>query len=200
MGGENMKIEELRQLIAKDKLKKRDKYKARKYYDYKPPERTTVDTLQADGKMKSFKIDTNSVYVNYFKKIVNQKLDYCVSAPISNQIDLNELPEFNFNEIFQQAGVNASLDTTNWLHFYIGENNRLNWVLVPDREILPIWDKHHKTIKTIIRYYSIDEKTMQVELWTAQGVQVMRLMKDSHEIDPAMSHYNQERVYDGKGS
>lgn len=191
-------------LIKADKKKKKDKYVARKYYSYKPrnKENQTLDVNDDQGNIKTIVLEKSTeIYINYFKFIVNQKRNYLLS----------KMPTVAKNTIFtpvqlvdllEDLILNASLDVTAWLHFYVDEDeNKLNWILVEDKEIIPFYDKYNKKIIGVIRYFE-DEKNKEVicvEEWHKTGVIRSKIKKDKIvEEQIRESHYEQEITYDGE--
>lgn len=195
-----MKEKEIKALIEQDQaLKEREeRYLGRKYYHYKPKKSQEYIDTYSNGKIHTIKGPRQDLYINLFKMIVNQKIDYVLSKPISTQVDINMLPEFNFNDIFDKLSLGASLDTTSWLHFYINTQGRLDWVQVSDKEIIPLYDKYDKYIAGIIRYYYMDKSTLQAELWTIDGVKKYTFVENSQTKVEEKAHFYIDEKYQGE--
>lgn len=166
-----------KEIIEMIERKKRTEYVGRKYYYYKPNNQPSViDTFQND-KTYTFKGDNNQeVYTNWFKVLVNQKIDYSLVKPVT--VDKNIPTEFNIEDIVDKLALNASLDSKSWLHAYINNGGNLDWICVDDNQIVDIWDDYNKYINVVIRFWEFkeDEKKAQnekrtyVEIWDNENV------------------------------
>jgi len=169
---------DIKELIKKDQEKKQYRYKARKYYNYNPENEVGEITSFYNGQIYTTKVD-KMLYTNFFRLIVNQKINYLLAK--EPEIKTNDLiTVVNVVNTLEEALLNASLDSRAWLFFYV-ENNKLDWVFVPDNEILPIYDKYNKNIDKIIRYYPTpkNDKRITVETWSLTGVKIEELENDS---------------------
>jgi hypothetical protein len=106
-----------KQIIEAIEEKKKVKYVARKYYYYKPlTQPSNINTLQNDT-VKTFKQDNKQeVYTNWFKVLVNQKIDYSLVKPVT--VDKSIPLEFDVEDIVDKLALNASLDAKSWLYIY----------------------------------------------------------------------------------
>lgn len=200
-------IDNIIELIKKDLKLKHDKYVADKYYKYDPKlkEDIKIDVVDNDGNLKTVVIDKGcNIYVNYFKMLVNQKIDYLLAKEPTIK---SKLPYTitTITDMLESLMLNASLHSTSWLHFYV-ENNRLDWIIIHDSEIIPIYDNYNKNIIEIIRYYQIDKETIKVEDWTLNGVDTALIKKEKingveQETIQAlenMLHFETTESYQGK--
>jgi len=163
---------ELKNIIEAIEAKKRTEYAGRKYYYYTPESHTSnINTCQND-KTYTFKKDNNQeVYTNWFKVLVNQKIDYSLVKPIT--VDKNIPIEFNTEDIVDKLALNASLDSKSWLYIYINSKGLLDWICVNDSQIIDKWDEYNKYINCIIRFWELsedknkssEEKRTYVEIW-----------------------------------
>lgn len=190
-------------LVIADKHAKNDKYRARKYYYYKHKPTTTSISMEIDGKLVDKKVSSNKLYINYFKMLVNQKIDYLMSKPITFSEDI-KVPNFTplqLQDILEQGSLNASLDSATWLHLFINEQKQLDWMYIFDAEIIEL--KQLKHTYAIIRYYNIkkdDKKLVKVEIWT-QNV-VTTFIFDGTNIESVsnittLPHFVAEKEYQG---
>jgi SPP1 family phage portal protein len=181
-------------MIKADQAKKQNKYEARQFYYYKPKEvGETTDTYQ-NGMIHEFRNKKCEIYTNYFKVLVNQKIDYILAKEVAIETDMPE--EFNIQDILETALLNSSLDCVSWLHLYINDDGLLDWILISDVEILPIYDRYNKYIVQIVRYYK-DNKDIKAEIWAKDGVSFVTI-RDSQLVDVvSKTHYLVESVYNG---
>lgn len=187
------------ELVIKDKHSKKDKYRARKYYYYKHRAGTQTINMEIDGKLVEKKISNNKLYINYFKMLVNQKIDYLMSKPVTFFPNV-ELPNFSplqLQEILETGSLNASLDSVTWLHLFINEQKQLDWMYVFDAEIIEL--KNLKYTYAIIRYYNIGD-IAKVEVWDNNTVTIFTFNGANPEsvsnINTA-SHFTAETEYQG---
>lgn len=170
-----MKQEEIKLIIDLVKSYKNQCTSAESYYYYKQQEGpSTIDTYQ-NGKINTFYSNNTFVYTNYFKMLVDQKIDYL----LAKNPTYDELPaEFDIYQLFDSASLQASLDGVVWVHTFV-LNNRLQWDLINANQIIPIYaDNLKRILKNIIRYYKIDEDDItQVEVWDSQKVIFFRVDK-----------------------
>jgi len=148
---------DLVKIIKEDIINKKNKYAARKYFDYNPNNRENgdIDIVGNDNKIHTiYNKNKGEFYTNYFELIVNQKIDYLLAKePTINKNDLFSITDLT--DMLEDLLLNASLDTVSWLHFYV-EDNILKSFIVDDREIIPFYDKYKKKIYAD-RYVDISE-------------------------------------------
>lgn len=194
----NNSVDNLVDLIKKDIQNKKDKYIANKYYRYKPQDQPlTIDVVDNNGEVRTIDVEKSTkLYINYFKMLVNQKVEYL----LSNEPTINsKLPYTNtvITDMLESLVLNASLDTTAWLHFYVYKN-KLDWIIIHDVEIIPIYDMFNKNIEEIIRYYLIDKDTYKIEHWTLTGISYHIIKKDKITSLEDTTHYQTNEEYQGQ--
>jgi len=163
-------IEKVIKLIEE---KKKKEYKGRQFYYYKPPEMPFYQETYNKGKIKTRRVEnTQEVYTNWFKVLVNQKIDYSLSKPVT--VDENIPLEFNIEDIVDKTELNASLDSVGWVQIYINKQNKLDWINRNDSQIIPIFDEYNKYIEKIIYFWTNEEtekgkqeaeKIYNVQVW-----------------------------------
>jgi SPP1 family phage portal protein len=190
---------DLVKIIKEDIINKKNKYAARKYFDYNPNNRENgdIDIVGNDNKIHTiYNKNKGEFYTNYFELIVNQKIDYLLAKePTINKNDLFSITDLT--DMLEDLLLNASLDTVSWLHFYV-EDNILKSFIVDDREIIPFYDKYKKKIITIIRYWLVDEDTYYVEIWNDSGVTTYNICKDVISNEIISTHYETISEYNGE--
>lgn len=205
-----IKLEELKQIIKQDKIKKKGKYYARNYYNYKPNlnynsiDRTyNKDIVDGNGNVKTITKTRNTfLYTNYAKLLINQKIDYVLSKEPTLNSNFDNYSIVEISDMLEDMALTASLDVTAWLFFYV-EDNKIDWIMLPDSQIIPIKCKYGKNIEKIIRYYETydSEKTfINVEVWSLEGVEYYKYKDNDnvciyHHMD---SHYYERTYYNNK--
>lgn len=173
-----------------------DKYIARQYYSYKPRQITkNTDFFIKNGIEYGVKNkNTNEIYINYFKMLVTQKIDYLLSKKPSYDESLDS-SGINIWTMLDKMLLNTSLDSRTWLHPYL-VNNQLDYIIVKDSEIIPFYEPDGKTLKELVRYYTekdslndSNDDILHVEIWTTKGVSRLTFKKDMLTSESTESHY-----------
>lgn len=204
----NYSLKEIKEIIRKDQKEKHGKYYARKYYNYKPntlfPDMSLSyekDIVDSAGEVKTITVDRQPfMYTNFTKLLVNQKVDYI----LGNEVTLEAVPKqhsiVDISNTLEDITLTASLDIKAWLFIYV-KDTLLNWVIIPDCQIKPIYDKFGKELESVIRYYYTDKIT-NVEIWSLEGVRTLKYQTDNNTDaiieDDFKSHYKIERWYNGE--
>ena len=191
-------MSELLKALKVDMGKKQGKYVARAYFAYQPKKGdSSVDTY-SNGQIHTVNTNDNCyLYTNYFKMLVQQKINYLLAKQPELKINIDMVTTATITDMLEDVLLAASLDTTAWLHLYV-ENGVLDWILVNDKEIIPIFDKYKKNIIGIIRYYMESEDTYRVETWSLKGVKVDYIVKEKLDSTRTMAHYDEETFYNGE--
>jgi hypothetical protein len=182
---------DIKEIIKKDIKEKQNKYQGQKYYNYKPKneEAKTVDVADSNGEIQTIVLEKKcELYTNYFKLLVDQKIDYILNKEPTIK---SSLP-YSINEIsqmYEDLTLQAKLDGKCWLHFYYDEG-KLNYVIVEDIEIIPIYKI--KKLIGVIRYYFIDKETIYVEEWSFKGLKSYKIKKDQIIDITVSTHYQTE--------
>ncbi|CAM5502549.1 phage portal protein [Bacillus tequilensis] len=132
------------------------------------------------------KVDTdkpnNRISHNWHKLLVQQKTQYLVGKPITfNAEDENFLKLVNgfvneeFDDVLNQLLKNASNKGREWLHPFVDEEGKFDFIRIPAEEVCPVYDTTKKrNLLYAIRYYDIktinDEFIRKVELYTDQQI------------------------------
>jgi SPP1 family phage portal protein len=189
---------ELLELIKQDKELKTGslKYAGRKYYTYNPIMNLMEDDYEyyikdnMQYKVKNNK--KNEIYINYFKMLVTQKIDYLLSKKPSYDKQFDN-QGFNVFTMLDTMILNSSLDSRSWLHVYIS-NNKYQYIVVKDMEIIPYYSPDGKILNRIIRYYNeidkLDKKEiLHIEDWTLDGVKRYAYKNNTILDESIDSHY-----------
>jgi SPP1 family phage portal protein len=175
-------------LINKDIQSKKDRYIGRYYYNYKPTKSKGVQHFIKNGIEYSVKSKDNEIYINYFKMLVTQKIDYLLAKNPTYDKNVSETAYIDIWTLLDRLVLNASLDSRVWLHLYIS-NGKLTYLIIKDSEIIPFTSSDKKTLEKVIRYFVDDEK-LYVELWDKTGVRYIVYDKDKIELSNTFdSHY-----------
>jgi len=188
-----MDLELLKKIILQDRQNKTDKYKGRELYNYSANQTTTAYCV--DNEVKN--VTTNGgIYVNYFKQLVVQKIDFLLSEQVT--VDKNIAKYFNVDDMIDNLLLNASLDACSWLYLYIDRGGKLDWTIVNDAEIIAFYDKYNKNIETLIRYYNTESKTIKVEVWDDKQVAFYEIKDNSIIENEVKPHYTINTIYNNE--
>lgn len=147
-----------------------------------------IRTVIGDGgqEIAISNLANNKLVHNFARKLVDQKIGYMLSKPLSVQTNneiyqqtLNEILDKSFLRILMNIGKEAINKGKAWLHIYYDEEGNLSFKKIPSEEIIPLWkDAAHTELDAVIRIYDIEayegtQKTIihKVEFWDASGVQ-----------------------------
>lgn len=185
-----MNLEQIISLeVSEWKTSKRraDMRKGESYYrnktDILDRERTAIG---ASGAKEAIGNLANNKLVNgFFRKLVDQKIGYLLSKPLSIQTDNDEyqkqLADFfgkSMLRMLQNIGKEAIKKGIAWLHVYYNEAGQLTFMKIPSEEIIPLWrDAAHTDLQAVIRVYEVEtyegtRRTIvtKVEWWDTNGV------------------------------
>jgi SPP1 family phage portal protein len=127
----------------------------------------------------------NKLMHGFIRKLVDQKVGYLLSKPMSIQTDNEtylDLLSAYFNKSFlrllQNVGKEAINKGKGWLHVYYNEQGQLSFMLIPAEQIIPLWkDAAHTELDAVIRIYDVETYEGQlkkivtkVEFWDTNGV------------------------------
>lgn len=195
---------ELKDLLKLIKQKRRQQYIGRKLYYYKPCGKSKENKYINGQVYTEDKEDGQEVYTNWSKVLINQKIDYSLSKPVT--ID-NIPPEFDTEDILDKASLNASMDSKAWVQLIINNHNKkLDWIVVLDSLIIPIFDNNNKYITTIIKFWEEKEnkdddkssKILKVQIWDNEKVTELLIKNDKIVSQKTMSHYLEKLMYNDK--
>lgn len=119
----------------------------------------------------------------FFAKIVNQKISYLLSKPLSisgnNDVYTGALqPYFDkgFLRMLKSLGLEAILCGSAWLQVYYNADGVLSFAPIPTSELIPIWaDGNHSRLLAMVRVYSdsdpfvVKEDVQKVEYYSDSG-------------------------------
>lgn len=133
----------------------------------------------------------------FVRKLVNQKVGYLLSLPMSVQTENEKYQKLweqyvdkKFLRQIQSLGTEAINKGIAWLHLYYDENGKLQTMIVPSEQCIPIWmDAAHTELNAMIRFYDVqvldgkEQKTItKVEWWDTEGV--YRFISDGGDLIP----------------
>lgn len=166
-------------------------------------------------KMEVNNLANNRLVHNFVRKLVDQKVGYLLSKPLSVQTNnetyqalLSDMLNKAFLRLIQNVGKESINKGRAWLQVYYDEKGFLSFKRIPSEEIIPLWrDSAHTQLDAVIRVYQVEvyegtKKKMvtKIEFWDKTGVQ--RYEKGSGGLIPDVeagdtgSHF---AVLDGKG-
>lgn len=132
------------------------------------------------------KIDTekpnNRISHSWHKLLVQQKVQYLVGKPITFNADdskflklVNDFVNEDFDDCIQELLKNASNKGREWLHPFVDEEGKFDFIRIPAEEVIPVYETTKKRkLLYAIRYYDVknidDEFTRKVELYTDEQI------------------------------
>lgn len=184
--------------------KKKKEYKGRKYYYYKPEQMPFYQQPNLQNKIITKQVEnTKDVYTNWFKVLVNQKIDYSLSKPVTVKPNIPE--QFNIEDIVDKTALNASMDSIGWVQIYINKQKKLDWINRNDSQIIPIFDEYNKYIENIIYFWineesekekNESEKIYNVQVWDNSQVLEFQIKDNKlYGIIETKNHYLQKIKY-----
>lgn len=174
---------------------RRDMIMGDAYYDYeqaiKDRKRMVIkDSVGEDGHKKAIwqedtNLPNNRDLDNQYAKMVDQKVNYLLSKPLTFQCDnetYTDALKKIFNKRFQRTLKNLGKDAYNggigWLYPYYDENGEFRIKRFKPWEILPFWkDDEHTELDFAVRIYNVlmyegnEEKVItNVDVYDTQGI------------------------------
>ncbi|PWW89686.1 phage portal protein [Clostridium perfringens] len=122
----------------------------------------------------------------FYKNLVDEKVNYLLGKDYTLKSDNEEYIKKldwtlgdDFLDILNELGYEASNKGIGWLHIFINEDSKLDYMVIPSEQIIPIWrDRRHKTLDRLIRIYDLlvyeglEKKTVtKIELWYKDRVE-----------------------------
>lgn len=152
-----------------------------------------------DGELVVVKnVANNRLANNFLKKLVDQKVGYLLSKPLTLQTENEAYAEIltvdYFNEDFQRQlqnlGKEAIQKGRSWLHPYYDEDGQFRIKRFPSQELIPLWrDNDHTELDAMIRVYAFvtyeaqdKKKVTKVEYWDSSGI--YRYVYEDKQIMP----------------
>jgi SPP1 family phage portal protein len=135
------------QYIKSDERQKR--INGENYYD-------SENTAIKDRKEKDL-ILNHRIPSGFLKKLVDQKINYC----IGKDIVIENLPEnidiLDPNEFIDDLALEASKKGIAWLYPLMNKKGEFDYKIIDSIECIPIWDTEFEdTLQTMIRFYQIE--------------------------------------------
>ncbi|AQZ46045.1 phage portal protein [Paenibacillus larvae] len=170
-----------------------------KYYKNKPDILNRKrQVVGEDGELEEVQnLANNRLAHAFIRKLVDQKVGYILSRPISIQTGHNtyqKLLEDFFNKGFHRQikniGKNAINKGRDWLHVYYDEQGEFSLKEIPAEEVIPFWkDAAHTILDALIRRYEVEtyvaeEKKIltRIEFWDSSGVSHYEISPGSKEM------------------
>lgn len=192
--------------------------KSRDYYDSKndilEKKRYYID--RQGTKREDQHLSNNKLIHPYFKKLVNQKVNYLLAKEFTLQVDEKDEQSTAFRDACSKyfdksfmrklrvVGKQAVINGIAWIQVYYDEKGKLNFKRIPSEEVIPFWhDADHTILDAIIRFYTIveyerDNKTqdiVKVEYYTDEGVWFYEIRDGKLKLDTDRVTY--EHPYKG---
>jgi SPP1 family phage portal protein len=199
--------------IIKDYIEKHQSevYKMQKgvKYYYKENDitnRVIYKYLNDGSKVIDHEATNNKLASGYHKLLVDQKTSYLVGEPItiSSKSDKDIQPVIDtlggeFDDTLPELVTAASNKGREWLHPYITKDGEFDYIIIPAEEFIPIYDNtKRKSLIAGIRYYSLDDDTVKIELWDDNYVTYYEQTNQGINLDysygePRQSHFHRQK-------
>lgn len=157
-----------------------------------------------DGEPVEIKnVANNKLVHNFTKKLVDQKVGYLLSKPLTvqteneqyGQILTDNFFEKEFQRLLQRIGKESIQKGKAWLHVYYDEHGQFKLKRIPSHEVIPLWrDADHTELDGVIRVYEYTtyeaqerKQITKVEYWDQSGV--MRMVYQDDQIVPDLATY-----------
>ncbi|AFL99509.1 phage portal protein, SPP1 family [Desulfitobacterium dehalogenans ATCC 51507] len=161
--------------------------KAEDYYRNKTDILSKVRTVigESGAKEPIGNLADNRLVNGFFRKLVDQKVGYLLSKPMSiqtNKAEYQKLLSSYFGKgnlrMFQSIGKEAVKKGIAWLHVYYNDAGQLCFMRIPSEQIIPLWrDAAHTDLQAVIRTYEVETyegtrrvTVTKVEWWDTNGV------------------------------
>ncbi|GAA0122239.1 phage portal protein [Clostridium faecium] len=170
-----------------------------------------------DGELEEVtNLANNKLIHNFVRKLVDQKVGYLLSKPLSVQTDnevykkiLDDVFDKSFMRLIKNLGKDAVNKGIAWAQVYYNSEGQLRFKRLPSEEIIPLWkDSEHTKLDAIIRVYEVivyeghTKKTVQkVEYWDTK--QVLRYVNYNGKLIPdveALEDKGHFSMVDDKGN
>ena len=175
--------------------------------------------VEGGARMEDKNLPNNKLVDNQFAKLVDQKVNYLLSKPITYESEdkkYNELLAEIFNAKFQRklrsGGTDAYCGGGSWLYVYIDEKSKLQFQRFAPYEVLPFWkDSDHDELDCAVRVYPVEvyegrqlKVVEKVEVFKNDGIE-RYILKDNklvadvdtpseNYIKAGENEYNWERI------
>jgi SPP1 family phage portal protein len=144
------------------------------------------EVVGENGELEEVKnLANNKLVHNFVRKLVDQKVGYLLSKPLSIQTDdetyadlLSEFFDKSALRLLQNTGKDAVNKGKGWIHVYYNETGELSFMLIPAEEGIPFWkDAAHTELDAFVRIYDVEtyegklkKDVTKVEFWDTNGV------------------------------
>ncbi|ASS76829.1 phage portal protein [Tumebacillus algifaecis] len=159
----------------------------RRYYRVDHEIRSRKRMMIGEGGMlqENKNLSNRKLIHSFVRKLVDQKIGYLLSKPISIQTGEKvyaELLADIFDKPFLRTMKNVGKDSISagigWLQVYYDENGILSFKRHRPEEIIPLWrDAEHTELDAVIRVYDVEQyvsskkqTVTKVEFWDLRGV------------------------------
>lgn len=181
-----------------------NRYKeAIRYYDnendiVKRGQNNQESKIDEDGNDKDGALRKANSHVsnNFHQIIVDQKKSYFAGqAPTIDTEDdslnqkVDDLLGQDFGSVLQDLAVDASNAGIGWLHFWLDENNKFQYAVIPPNQIVPIYDEGNlgsklKAVRRVYRSLDTDNGNWYTinEYWTETQGEMFRQMDGDNAV------------------
>ncbi|KRK49032.1 hypothetical protein FC96_GL001360 [Secundilactobacillus kimchicus JCM 15530] len=150
--------------------------------------------LKEDGKDEPLRKADNRVSSNYHQLLVDQEAGYVATVPPQIDVEddglndeIDEVLGDNFNLRMNQLVVDAANAGVAWVHYWIDEDKKFRYGIVPPDQVIPIYtsDLDRKLLAVRRSYSQLDPDTGKLfkihEYWTDKDVTVFKDTSNNYE-------------------
>ncbi len=139
-------------------------------------------------------------------------MQYLVGKPITFNADdskflklVNDFVNEDFDDCIQELLKNASNKGREWLHPFVDEEGKFDFIRIPAEEVIPVYETTKKRkLLYAIRYYDVknidDEFTRKVELYTDEQIFYYVEYNGALVQDFAYKNNPESHFYDKQGN
>ncbi len=144
--------------------------------------------LNSDGELEDVKyLPNNRIVYNQFAKLVDQKVNYLLSRPITFETDnkklkksLDKMLNNRFRRLLKNAGKESISAGLSWLYVYY-DGGKMRFQKFKSYEVLPFWnDDEHTDLHSAVRL-TISE--------VYEGQKLIKVMRADYYAKDGVTHY-----------
>jgi len=145
-----------------------------------------------DGAKKEDSTKANNKLTHgWHNLLVDQKVAYLTGNPLNISAESDELQEKvndtlgdEFDDTLSELVLGASNKGKEFLHPYIDEEGKFNYVIIPAEQVIPLYDNSkRKKLLGSIRLYPLDENVTKIEVWDDKQTTFYEMINGQVHLD-----------------